>query len=626
LKKYQTVLSQRYLRSRVVNVIAVVAVMLGVAALILVTSVMDGFARDIESRLRGIMSHVVVGSSQMVGIDDYEQLMARIEKVPEVAACAPLVECPFVLIRSGDLTRFGQVRGVDLERERDASEIEKYLDQLQEDVREFEEQWGAEAAMGLASGENQPTASEIVRYRVARSLLKRELSFQYDAVSSSDDREPAVSSAPENPGALVGAELFGGGRGASVYPGQTISITAPQTILTFESKDFTVVGGFRCRHYEYDSRMVYVPLKAAQDLLGLPGQVTSISVRLRDPRNAEGSRARETKAKIARAIRNPVPLLDLSEPPAAFPVENGTAEVVTDASGAWLQITPDGTRIARLRLADIRPQLAKIGRPTTIAFDIRRSDSGGAPHGAAMVSIIDQSGTEHQPDLGDAQAPLDLHPGVFPAAFQLANFQPPGGLDVLDLDLAKGLAVYVQGGPVAIRDLRLEDRRPVNVLTWRDKQSNFLQAVTVERRVQAVIMSLMVVIAGFSITAILWLMVREKTRDIGILMSLGATRWGIIRIFLMNGLLIGLLGSSFGLATGWAISHNLTEIEQWIERVFHWRLFPPEIYYLDGLPHEESPVQFVMMAVVAMLVSLAAAVWPAVKAAMLNPVEALRYE
>jgi ABC-type lipoprotein release transport system permease subunit len=625
LKKYQSVLSQRYLRSRIVNVIAVIAVMLGVAALILVTSVMDGFARDIEERLRGIMSDVVVESSAMVGIGDYERLIDRIERVPEVAACAPLVECPFVLIRRGDSTRFGQVRGVDLDREPKASEIEDYLAQLGKDAREFEEKWGDLGAAGAGRGESRPSDAEIMRYRVAQALRKEEFRFEYDPGVASTGDSPGWVEPLEHPGALVGAELFGGGR---IGIGDSFSITAPTTILTFESKDFTVVGGFRCRHYVYDSQLVYLPLAAAQDLLGLPGRVTSISIRLRDPRDAEGGRAAETKRKIAAAIRNAVPLVDLSDADAARSIQviGGVSTVQPGEDGDWLAVTPDAGELARIRLPDVTPQLQQADRPTTLAFEVRRPEPGAPPEGAIIVMVIDETGARFTPDLDEQHYTFLGGGDTLHAAFQLANFASPDGLDLLDPARAQQVVIGVQGGPVALRNLRLEDRRSVQVRTWRDKQSNFLDAVTVERRVQVVIMLLMVVIAGFSITAILWLMVREKTRDIGILMSLGATRSGIIRIFLMNGLLIGLIGASLGLAGGWLISHYLSEIEDWIYVVFQWRVFPPEIYYLDGLPHEESPVQFVLMAVVAMLVSLTAAVWPAVKAAMLNPVEALRYE
>jgi len=213
-----------------------------------------------------------------------------------------------------------------------------------------------------------------------------------------------------------------------------------------------------------------------------------------------------------------------------------------------------------------------------------------------------------------------------PVTHELANFISEDGLDLVNPADIKQVAIQVQNGSVELSNLRFEDNRPLTVSTWRDKQRALLRAVDVERLIQKIIMTLVVVVAGFSITSILWLMVKEKTRDIGILMALGATREGIVRIFLLNGLMIGVLGSGLGLAAGWIISANLNVIENKLYQWFNWRAFPPDIYYLDKLPHMENPVEFVTMALIAMAISLLAALWPAFKAATLDPIEALRYE
>ncbi len=590
MKKYQVLISQKYLRSRMVNLIAVVAVMLGVAALIIVSSVMDGFARDLQDRIRGIMSHIVVESDQLVGIGDYERVIARVEKVPQVAACAPLVECPFVLIRSGDHTRFGQLRGIDLERERKTSEIEDHLKRV-------------------ALEDADPKKATLA----TRLLKKRNYDLKFD-----DGTEPESDA----PGVLVGVVL---GARLATPVGERLTVTSPTTVMTFESQDFTVVGGFKCGHYEYDDRLMYTSLRAAQDLLGLHERVTSISVRLHDIDEAE-----EAKAAVAKAIRNETALANPADADDASRIEtvSGDWSAVEDDDRTWLRVAPSGTNraaFARIILNDLAPVLKKADGPTTIALAVRHAPSVDGPAPSFELCLIDSAGRRFYQDAENRElypSAEDVH--IFAA--DLVNYVSADGLDFLDPADIRRAEITVFGRALDFADIRFVDNRPVAVSTWFDKQHHLLRAVDVERNIQAIIMLLMVVIAGFSILAILWMMVKEKTHDIGILMSLGATRGGIVLIFLLNGVMVGSVGAGLGLAIGWTCSIYLNTIEVWLSDLFGFKLFPESIYYLDKLPHKESPGKFIIFAVAALAVSLVAAVWPAIKASRLNPIEALRYE
>jgi len=164
------------------------------------------------------------------------------------------------------------------------------------------------------------------------------------------------------------------------------------------------------------------------------------------------------------------------------------------------------------------------------------------------------------------------------------------------------------------------------VMTWEEKRRPFLRAIALEKRVMAVILFFIIIVAGFMILSILTMIVIEKTKDIGILMSLGATVRGVMSIFLMNGLIIGVVGGLLGGALGVMMTFWLNPIADLVYRLTGFRVFPRDIYYLDKIPTELNPLSIAVTVCVAIGVSFAASIYPAWRAAKMDPVEALRYE
>ncbi|NCY01799.1 MAG: ABC transporter permease [Planctomycetia bacterium] len=180
----------------------------------------------------------------------------------------------------------------------------------------------------------------------------------------------------------------------------------------------------------------------------------------------------------------------------------------------------------------------------------------------------------------------------------------------------------------AVRD-RLRNVFPAEmyaVSTWRDKQGPLLSAVDMEMAVLNILLFMIVAVAGFGILAIFFMIVVEKTRDIGILKSLGAGSGGIAGIFLGYGLFLGLVGAGVGVALGLAITWNINTIRAAVEWCTGQRVFDPSIYYFFRIPTIVNPLTVAWIIVGAVGIAVASSVLPALRAARLRPVEALRHD
>jgi lipoprotein-releasing system permease protein len=164
------------------------------------------------------------------------------------------------------------------------------------------------------------------------------------------------------------------------------------------------------------------------------------------------------------------------------------------------------------------------------------------------------------------------------------------------------------------------------VQTWEDKQGALLAAISVERGILNVLLFMIVGVAGFGILAIFSMIVVEKTRDIGVLKALGASNRGVLTIFLGYGVLLGTVGAVLGTTLGLTITQNLNEIEQLVTRVTGQQVFDRSIYYFDRIPTFVQPVSVVLVNLGSVAIAVLFSVLPALRAAMLHPVRALRYE
>lgn len=509
---YKLLLCWRYLRTRYIALASIVSVTLGVATLIVVNSVMQGFTGEMQNRIRGVVSDVVFKSRSMTGMTDFDWHAEKIREIAgdRIEAISPTVVVPAMLnFQYGDtwFTRQVDLVGIDAETQSDVSAFGTYLQHPKNreamgfdlrddgyDVRDHQLSDGSQERkdMRRAGWEHRRTKARITEYQQKYSGTNNPPESLQPAV-------PAPSADPfsghpletfegtvfdpakeQHTGVVLGIAITGyptsdGESRFLAVPGDDVKLSFPTVGQPPKvvSDNFTIIDFYECKMSEYDAKFVFMPIGKLQELRGM---------------------------------------ID----------------------------------------------------PTT---------------GIGRINAIQ----------------IKLKPGV-------------DGVAVRD-DLRKAFSpqLYV-------------------VNTWRDEQGALLAAVDLETRILNLLLFMIIAVAGFGILAIFYMIVVEKTRDIGILKSLGASSHGIMGIFLSYGLLLGLVGSGAGLVIGLIFVHYINQIAGFIGWMTGQPVFDPSIYYFYKIPAVVLPWTVFWVVVGALAIAVAASILPARRAARLHPVEALRYE
>jgi len=168
--------------------------------------------------------------------------------------------------------------------------------------------------------------------------------------------------------------------------------------------------------------------------------------------------------------------------------------------------------------------------------------------------------------------------------------------------------------------------RPIYMIDWRQRNATFFNALQVERNVMFLILTLIVLVAALNIVSGLIMLVKDKGSDIAILRTMGATQGAMMRVFLITGASIGVVGTFVGFLLGTIVCLNIEEIRRFLSWLTNTQLFPPELYFLSKLPADMNLKETLAVLVMALGLSLLATLYPSWRAARLDPVEALRYE
>jgi len=222
--------------------------------------------------------------------------------------------------------------------------------------------------------------------------------------------------------------------------------------------------------------------------------------------------------------------------------------------------------------------------------------------------------------------------------FEVGMFEFDSGLALIDLEDAKKL--YRLEGVSGVR-LKLDDlyaaprvaqelvgrlNIDAEVRDWTMSHSNFFRAVQIEKRVMFIILTLIIAVAAFNIVSAQVMTVTDKEADIAILRTLGASPGSITAIFMIQGGLIGVIGTMLGVIGGVLLALNVGTVLPAIERLFSVQFLDKTVYYINELPSDLQTADVVTIACIALVLALLATIYPAWRAAKVNPAEALRYE
>ena len=512
---YRWLLCFRYLRTRYIALASIISVTLGVATLIVVNSVMAGFAAEMHERLHGLASDILIECHLAKGMPDPDGHIDEIMKVcgEKVEGYSASVHVPAMLgidFNGQLITRHVNFVGLDAETYDRVSHFGRYL--LHPENR-------SQVSFDLREGGYAPDRDQFPKsgwdYRRARvayeeALVQERLlieSFQSPAKSAADSGSPSLSfnTPPELLAGSDGETAAEFDPGQEQYPGIILGIATCTS--RYRDAENSVRDHYYCR----------------------PGD----DVRMMFPNASEN----------AKVVNQKFTVVDM--------YESGMSEY--DSTFAFCRLD---------QLQDFRGMIdpqTSVRSVTTI-----------------QLKLVEGA---------DLNAVRDALRKRFPAEIYAYNIQ-----------------------------------------TWRDMQGPLLAAVRLETTILNILLFLIIAVAGFGILATFFMIVVEKTRDIGTLKALGASGGGVMSIFLSYGLLLGFVGSGAGLLGGLLFVRHINEVATLIENLTGQEVFDPTVYYFTEIPTIIQPFTLAWVMAGAVTIAIIASVLPALRAARMHPVKALRFE
>jgi len=560
-------LALRYMRSRkrafvsVGTVFAIIGVALGTTALSTVLSVTGGFRAEFREKVLGVNAHVLV-LKYSSDFEEYGDVMKKMERVPGVIGVAPFIINPMMLTH-GDRTATGVLlKGVDPDRISQVLDLPRHM---VEPRAEDPDQTKALQAKALAA----------LRVPGAKPPPSRHLTFE--------DEVPLPHSRPLTPPPA-------GSAGA-----------------TEDDVDRAIEELLEHANKKSGSK---VPATA-------PGPSPDQAAPQRAAPSAEGSAAAKT---VPLPVASAEPEFDPSELPPGDPVGDVTPD------GGYRSKLPDDDSVPEEVAPDPCKNTSASTRLPGIILGVTLKRTLGVRLGDCLqvtsptIGYSFSGGTMRPPVAKQFRVT-----GIFEAGFDQYDSK------LVYTDLYEAQAFYDGGDTVTGVEMKVNDidgarriaglvsdklNNPIyHVLDWEQLNHGLFTALRIQQILMSLVIALIMVVAAFAVIATLIMVVLDKKREIAVLKAMGATDWGLLRSFLYQGLIMGMVGAFFGLLSGYAVC-------RWI-LVYGFPL-DPKVYFISKLPVSIHPLEFALTGVFAVLVCLVATLWPALYASRLRPAEAFR--
>lgn len=559
---YRWLLCWRYLRTRYIALASVISVTLGVATLVVVNSVMDGFTIEMQERMHGILSDVIVESHSANGLPNPNGLKEQIRAIAgdDLEGITTVVHVPAMVSiehRGESITRQINLIGIDIDSYAEVSDFSKYLlhPENQEKIS-----FALKESGYAPDRANFPDSGWTYRRRMAAARKRMvELQAAYDLERERNEfLKKQIDEVPRQTGdEPQSGQSEGPALSAAAAP-EGIALPAPPP------------------EFERPASQPEVPSFSA------PGSQTVPSP------NFDAVRSRpEDEAQV-------------------FDAE------FEQHDGIVLGISIGTTRY-RNDLGEVTDYYyVQPGEDVLVTFPTAGNSPRAVNQRFTVVDFYESKMSEY--DATFAFVPLD----------RLQSYRGmKNSISSIQLKLREGADLN------KVRDA-LRAHFPfemmIQVNTWRDMQGALLAAVQMETTILNILLFLIIAVAGFGILATFFMIVVEKTKDIGVLKSLGASGSGVASIFLGYGVLLGAFGAGVGAVAGLLFVANINAIADLLESVTGQEVFDPTVYYFDTIPTIVHPWTVAWVVIGAILIAVMASVLPSIRAARMHPVEALRYE